>query len=584
MVHYSMGSLELRTGDLHHSTSIPTPVSSTSSTPTFQGIKRKFEEPPHLELSDQNPEKRVDFRDSGYRSSISPPPSLNSERSSQSSPGNHSVAKMSFLITFVIDKISSFTGELWSQLKPSPSSPEDRAESDSSEEPAQEPTPEPTPERTLEPAPKPISKPAKDDRDPIASKSPTSDSRANLNPNLKKTDDIRSKAKAFAVLKDTLARRDAPKKKLSKAWPTVSHRDSVRRDQRLRVANVSGSPFASPRFRGEDRRRPQRRRPLARIELNQIEEARKARPQDPESLNAYIAWLPKHDDHHGFKNFGLIVKERESREAEIQRLRELHKEPIVKPLSEATLAEVQKVMHNRQRGKVLIENTKARVMIYVDDMWRLNPYPPRNDPLLGGGSHTLWLNDAIIDLYLYMVAEKANAKSEVKKVHACTTFFWSLLLKNGPKKVENITRKAKIGGDNFLRLDLFLVPINFDNNHWALGVVKPAEKRIEFYDSWRSGAHRRAQTFFQTIRVYLVHELKDRIKISKPWDEWWGEWTDCFIEDCPSQNNAYDCGVFTCKHAEVIARGRELSFTQADMPTIRYRMVAELMKGELGVD
>jgi len=45
----------------------------------------------------------------------------------------------------------------------------------------------------------------------------------------------------------------------------------------------------------------------------------------------------------------------------------------------------------------------------------------------------------------------------------------------------------------------------------------------------------------------------------------------------------HDCGVFTCKHAEVLARGRELSFTQADMPTIRYRMVAELLAGELGV-
>lgn len=142
-------------------------------------------------------------------------------------------------------------------------------------------------------------------------------------------------------------------------------------------------------------------------------------------------------------------------------------------------------------------------MIYVDDMWRLNPFPPANDAVIDS-SHTLWLNDAIIDLYLYMVAERANGNSEIKKVHAVNTFFWTLLRKNGPKKVENVTRKAKIGGDNFLRLHLLLIPVNFDNTHWALGVIKPAEKRIEFYDSWKGGAHGRGQLFFQ-VCIAPIH-------------------------------------------------------------------------------
>jgi len=72
------------------------------------------------------------------------------------------------------------------------------------------------------------------------------------------------------------------------------------------------------------------------------------------------------------------------------------------------------------------------------------------------------------------------------------------------------------------------------------------------------------------VKVWLIlYQYMARVNVSR--------------QDCPAQQNMHDCGVFTCKHAEVLARGRELSFTQADMPIIRYRMVAELLAGELGV-
>jgi len=50
------------------------------------------------------------------------------------------------------------------------------------------------------------------------------------------------------------------------------------------------------------------------------------------------------------------------------------------------------------------------------------------------------------------------------------------------------------------------------------------------------------------------------------------------------QENGYDCGVFLCKTAEVVCRGLDPIFTQRDITLLRKRMVAEIMKGELGVE
>lgn len=136
-----------------------------------------------------------------------------------------------------------------------------------------------------------------------------------------------------------------------------------------------------------------------------------------------------------------------------------------------------KTLSRRAEDEVLIENTKARVSLSVGDMKRLDPNPPP------ASRNKLWLNDSIIDLYMYMIAEKANAGSKKKKVHAFGVFFWSFLRDRGPKAVERQTKRAGISGDNLLGLDLLLVPANFSGNHWCLGVVKPKAKQVEFYDS-----------------------------------------------------------------------------------------------------
>ncbi|RPB18556.1 hypothetical protein L211DRAFT_901926 [Terfezia boudieri ATCC MYA-4762] len=92
-----------------------------------------------------------------------------------------------------------------------------------------------------------------------------------------------------------------------------------------------------------------------------------------------------------------------------------HKKRTYRQASKATLIKVRQVNVDRERGKILIENSKARVQLYSEDMWRLNPYPPTNHPVIDDNPK-LWLNDSIINLYLYMVAEKYN-NGKNKKNH-----------------------------------------------------------------------------------------------------------------------------------------------------------------------
>lgn len=53
-------------------------------------------------------------------------------------------------------------------------------------------------------------------------------------------------------------------------------------------------------------------------------------------------------------------------------------------------------------------------------------------------------------------------------------------------------------------------------------------------------------------------------------------------QDIPQQENAYDCGVFTCTILEYLSRGEEVfNFTQKHMPYIRRKMILEIATSQL---
>ncbi|RPB20206.1 hypothetical protein L211DRAFT_813391 [Terfezia boudieri ATCC MYA-4762] len=264
---------ELRTRDPENDNSIPTPVSSIPSTPTFsQSLKRKFEEdPPYLDLSGRilaNKYQRFDRFDR-----FDPRYSPQSPKSSQSfesplhppSRASRTASDMSFIVqpfSFVIGKITAFTGELWNQFKASPASVEDSVIEtglESSPEPTQEPTPETTPEPTSEPG---------SEAGPVVTASapkaapPLLVTKAAGTPK-KTTNDAQRKKDVFWLLADTVARRDAvPKwKHINRHRPTEAFKEQARRASRVRISQFTGSPLTSSRARGDELRRSRRQRP-----------------------------------------------------------------------------------------------------------------------------------------------------------------------------------------------------------------------------------------------------------------------------------------------------------------------------------
>ncbi len=58
-------------------------------------------------------------------------------------------------------------------------------------------------------------------------------------------------------------------------------------------------------------------------------------------------------------------------------------------------------------------------------------------------------------------------------------------------------------------------------------------------------------------------------------------WTLQNMKSIPQQQNGSDCGMFSCKFAEYLSRGADLTFKQDDMQYYRDRMIYELIKSEL---
>jgi len=54
-----------------------------------------------------------------------------------------------------------------------------------------------------------------------------------------------------------------------------------------------------------------------------------------------------------------------------------------------------------------------------------------------------------------------------------------------------------------------------------------------------------------------------------------------FLQNSPTQENGYDCGVFTCINAEFVSRNEPQTFTQSQMPYFRQRMVWEILQKKL---
>ena len=208
-----------------------------------------------------------------------------------------------------------------------------------------------------------------------------------------------------------------------------------------------------------------------------------------------------------------------------------------------------------------------------------------------------WLNDEVINFYMELLKQRASADMSLgdgkrfPKCHIFCTMFYPKLMQNATfdySRVRRWTMAKKMAHGDVFGMDLVLVPIHCNGNHWTLAVINFVDKRFEYHDSLRgSGRH-----VIKNLRDWLRKESADKRKCE--WEGWEeiaghpndGEWRNGWSEKewergIPQQRNGFDCGVFMCKNADYHARDGLLNFTQADIDYFRRRIVLEIRNCQL---
>lgn len=125
---------------------------------------------------------------------------------------------------------------------------------------------------------------------------------------------------------------------------------------------------------------------------------------------------------------------------------------------------------------------------------------------------------------------------------------------------------------NPFSIQIALMPINLNNSHWVLAVLRPNEKTIGLYDSM-GGRNEEACTVLRNFANEVTGHDWSFVTVSAS--------DGIQVITLPRQHNGCDCGVFVCKAAEAISLGAPLFFSQSDMPHVRRRIVLELLNSHL---
>ena len=175
----------------------------------------------------------------------------------------------------------------------------------------------------------------------------------------------------------------------------------------------------------------------------------------------------------------------------------------------------------------------------------------------------------------------------LRPVWVANTFFFSKLTEDtrqGATITEHgycyagVARWTKREKVNVFACRLLLVPLNFGNSHWALGVIVMATKRIEVWDSINGGGNEEAART-------LLHWLGDEFKNKNPpgasfdADEWDVDGRPS--SPAPQQENYSDCGCFMLANVDFFLLGHVPNFLQTFIPHFRRHIARACLTGSV---
>ncbi|XP_043999042.1 sentrin-specific protease 2 [Gambusia affinis] len=236
-----------------------------------------------------------------------------------------------------------------------------------------------------------------------------------------------------------------------------------------------------------------------------------------------------------------------------------HSDEDIPRLTKEMAVEVSEALAQRDPNRVLSSAFKLRIT--QRDL----------STLLEGG----WLNDEVMNFYLSLVMERRCGESGRLKVYSFSTFFYPKLRGvGGGQGGGHVAVKRWTKAVDLFMFDLILVPLHL-GVHWALVVMDLKSKTVKSYDSMG----RRHDDICNLLLLYLKEE--HRAKKGRELEG--AKWTVGSLKagDIPQQTNGSDCGVFVCKYADYIAKGKPLTFKQCHMPLFRKLMMWEILNQKL---
>lgn len=249
-----------------------------------------------------------------------------------------------------------------------------------------------------------------------------------------------------------------------------------------------------------------------------------------------------------FKEYQKIIEERKKIQQLLHLTKLKEKGLGIKPLTNNQLKEVEDIWNNQPPGTLV---NKFKVQITSRDLQTL--------------SDRHWLNDNVIDFYLQLVKKFINTTTD-SQIHVFSTFFYTTLREKGYAGVKKWAKRAKV---DVSKQDLIIIPINLNQTHWALSIIDNNSQKIQYFDSLAGDG----TSILYDLQNYMISETGNSSRY---------EMYDIVgLSDCPNQQNGFDCGVFTCTAAAYIARGKDLEYSQVDMPNLRRRMCWEILHAEL---
>jgi hypothetical protein len=227
----------------------------------------------------------------------------------------------------------------------------------------------------------------------------------------------------------------------------------------------------------------------------------------------------------------------------------------------------------------------------------------------GGATDKIWrtkLTDEIVNAYAELMQLRHRSAGGPRTLFL-NSFFVERLggVGDRPYCFEHVRRwftprklMARCGVESVLALDRILVPANVEHaegRHWLLLEVLPVRRSIQCFDSADGGQMTEVNLqVLRSLRHWLADESARRLAAAgtsiaselaqasalqpppapaPPSSEW-----DLARGDCPQrQDYAGDCGVYMLTNARLLAAGKPLEYSEADMPMLR-RGIAHVLR------